>query len=122
MWRIPLTLVGIALVVLIGWFINNSLNSPLRTLRAFPVEDYYDNYASLEGGRFKAELKVINSIGWKDKVGRLVTFSVGSGEKPIVVLIPPEFDNTQFDPGQKFSTGLFIGEGGLVKATFLQKE
>lgn len=112
---------ALVLIAVLAVVLNNSLNNPLRTLKDFPVEEYYDNHSALEGGRYKGELRVISSLGWRENVGRLVNFEVGPNNKPIVILIPPSLNETRFEPGDKFTAELRIGEGGLVKAGFLKR-
>jgi hypothetical protein len=110
--------VGVILTVL-AVFVIRSVNDPLRTLRPFPVQNYYDHYASLEGTRFKATIRAAGQIGWKKELGRLVNFKVEPDGQPIVVLIPPKFDSQTFESGEIFDVELLVEEGGLIKVNHL---
>ncbi len=101
--------------------LGRTLNNPLRTLKPFPVEEYYDHPSSLEGTRFKATIRAAGQIGWKKEVGRLVNFKVEPAGKPIVALLPPKFDSVTFEAGETFEAGLLVDEGGLIKVNHLDQ-
>lgn len=110
----------VALVaVVLGVFVFRSLSNPLRTLKPFPTEEYYEHYQSLEGTRFKATLRAAGQIGWKKDLGRLVNFKVEPDGKPIVALLPSEFDSQTFESGETFDAEIRVEEGGLVKINYL---
>jgi len=112
--------VAIALVtVVISVFVFRSLANPLRTLKPFPTEEYYEHYQSLEGTRFKATLRAAGQIGWKKDLGRLVNFQVEPDGKPIVALLPPQFDSQTFESGETFDAEIRVEEGGLLKINYL---
>lgn len=114
--------VAFALVLLgAGYFVLQSINDPLRTLREFPIEEYYTNHASFEGTRFRGQLKAVTQLGWKREAGRLVLFGLGETEKPAVVLIPPKFENLSIEPGESFQAELLVGEGGLITASLVRR-
>ena len=111
-----------ALLGVILFFVQRTLNDPLRTLRQFPVGEYYENHSSLEGTRFKARLKAVNQIGWKEEMGRLIVFHAGDNADPVVVLIEPAYDKLSFEPGETYAAEVRVGEGGLLTANHLRKE
>jgi hypothetical protein len=41
-----------------GYFVQQYLNDPYRTLEPFPVDKYLSDYHSLSGSKFKADVKV----------------------------------------------------------------
>lgn len=121
----PWILSGIVIIgvfALAIFFAQKAIRNPLRTLQEFPVSEYYKNHTSLEGTRFKSRLKVVNQLGWKEEVGRLVVFHAGDGENPVVVLIPPEKDSLSFESGESYAAELLVGEGGLLTAGYLKRE
>lgn len=62
--------VGLAILLSVAsFFILRQLNDPFRTLEPFPVSKYMENYKSLAGSKFKANLRVENDLGWKEGVG-----------------------------------------------------
>lgn len=99
---------------------RGAFNNPLRTLRSFPVEEYYSNHSSLEGTRFKADFKILDQLGWKEDVGRLVTVAINE-EKPVVIVVPQKFESIDFERGDHFEGELLVGQGGLIKANYLRK-
>src|ERR1700723_4157540 len=56
-------------------FAMRYLNDPYRTLEAFPVSKYLDDYHALAGSKYKANFRVEADLGWKDGAGRLMLFS-----------------------------------------------
>jgi len=71
-----------------GWLTVRYLNDPLRTLEAFPVAKYLDDYKGLAGSRFKGNLRVEADLGWKDGIGRLMLFTAPDDNRPVAVMIP----------------------------------
>ena len=120
-WTI-LALVLIAGLGTGGYFLQQYLNDPYRTLEEFPVDKYLSDYRSLSGSKFKAEVKVSNELDSKSAVGRLMVFTMGNDSRPIVVLIPPRLSNIYFTKGQNYQTSLEVGEGGLVYADSCEKD
>jgi len=114
-----LVLVGIGTA---GYFTAQYLNDPYRTLEPFPVDKYLSDYRSLAGSKFKAEVKVSNDLGFRDGVGRLMVFTVGTDNRPIVVLIPAKLANIYFTKGQNYQTSLEVGQGGLIYADSCEKD
>lgn len=82
-----------------GFFLVRHLKDPFRTLESFPVAKYLDNYKSLAGSKFRADLRVENDLGWKEGTGRLMVFSLRDEPRPIVVMIPPSLAQNQFESG-----------------------
>jgi hypothetical protein len=121
MWTViavlALTAIGSA-----GYFIEQYLSDPYRTLEPFPIDRYMSDYRSLTGSEFKAEAKVSNDLGWKAETGRLMVFTFGSDSRPIVVLIPPKLANIYFTKGQTYRTSLEVGDGGLIYAVTCEKD
>lgn len=112
---------ALAIFAVGGFFLFQSLNDPLRTLEPFPVAKYLESFRSLEGAKFKAELRVENDLGWKEGVGRLMVFSVRGEPNPIVVLIPPALAQTYFVKGQNYRGELEVKQGGLIYANSCKK-
>jgi len=119
--------IGAAILFLIigsigGYFLTSYLTNPYRTLEAFPVEKYLDDYRSLAGSRFKGELRVEADLGWKEGVGRLMLFSTPSDSRPVAVMIPAGLASIYFTKGQTYLAELEVKEGGLIYANSCQKE
>lgn len=122
-FAITLTVLLGVLVVAGGFVLfQKGLSDPLRTLQDFPVDEYYENHSALEGTRFKARLKAVNQIGWKEDLGRLVIFEAGAGGKPVVVVIPPNLETLSIESGQPYQAEIRVTEGGLLKANYLRKD
>jgi hypothetical protein len=119
-------LIGILVAVLavgtIGYFAQRYLNDPYRTLEPFPMDKYLSDYRSLSGTKFKAEVKVANDLGSKPGVGRLMVFTIGDDNRPLVVLLPPNLSGIYFNKGQNYKTSLEVGQGGLVYADSCEKD
>ncbi len=120
-WLIGIVVAVIALGT-IGYFVEGYLNDPYRTLEPFPMDKYLSDYRSLSGSKFKAEVKVDNDLGSKTGVGRLMVFTIGDDNRPLVVLIPPSLSGIYFTKGQNYKTSLEVGQGGLVYADSCEKD
>ena len=124
--NIALWIVSILLVLVIAgviaFFTLSYLEDPYRTLEVFPVDRYMNDYRALSGGKFKADLKVDNDLGYKDGVGRLMVFTPDNDSHPIVVLMPPKLAAIYFMKGQTYRVSLEVGEGGLIYADTCEKE
>jgi hypothetical protein len=117
--------IGLAALVAIGaigYFVEQYLNDPYRTLEVFPTDRYMSDYRSLTGSKFKADAKVANDLGWKAETGRLMVFTFGNDTRPVVVLIPPKLANIYFTKGQTYRTSLEVGDGGLIYADTCEKD
>lgn len=105
-----------------GWAVARHLGDPLRTLEAFPVAAYFDNHRSLEGARFRGDLRVEADLGWRPGSGRLMLFSQGTDTRPVAVFLPVAVaDGVFFSKGQRWLAALTVGHGGLVTAESLQR-
>ncbi len=116
---------AILTVVVLGNLIYFSfayLNNPYRTLETFSVDRYLDDFQPLTGGKFKATLKVVADLGWKENVGRLMVFSAPDDSRPMLVLIPPKLAGIYFTKGQTYEAALEVGEGGLIYADSCDKQ
>lgn len=98
------------------------LKDPYRTLEAFPVAKYLENYRSMAGSRFKAQLRVEADLGWKEGIGRLMLFSSAEEPRPIAVMVPEAIGKSiYFTKGQTYQTELEVKEGGLIYANACRK-
>ena len=116
---------GLLFLVLAGlaaYFTVRYLNDPFRTLEPFPVQKYLDDYRPLAGGKFKADLKVSNDLGYKLNVGHLMVFTVEGDNHALVVLIPPKLSGIYFTKGQNYQVSLEIQEGGMIYADSCEKK
>lgn len=104
-----------------GTYVTRFLSDPLRTMEAFPVSKYFDNYHSLAGAKFKGELRVEADLGWKEGVGRLMLFSTSGDNRSIAVFIPGLQANIYFVKGQTYLAELEVKEGGLIYANSCKK-
>ncbi len=112
-----LVILGIA-----GYFTYNYLDDPYRTLENFPMDKYLADWRSMEGNKFKADLKVSADLGYKAETGRLMVFTVENDNRPLVVLIPPKMKGITFNKGQNYQASLEVEDGGLVYADSCEKE
>lgn len=119
------TLIGVLVLAVLGatgYFVEQYLNDPYRTLEVFPTDRYMSDYRSLTGSKFKADAKVANDLGWKAETGRIMVFTFGTDTRPVVVLIPPKLANIYFTKGQTYRTSLEVGDGGLIYADTCEKD
>jgi hypothetical protein len=121
---VPWIICGLVLLVVLsggGFVLARYLNDPLRVLELFPVSKYMENYKSVVGAKFRADLRVENDLGWKDGIGRLMVFTLREDPHPIVVMIPPNLAQTYFTKGQNYMAELEVKEGGLIYANSCRK-
>jgi len=117
--------IGLLLMVFaaaITVFAMRYLNNPYRTLEAFPVAKYLDDYHALAGSKYKADFRVEADLGWKEGAGRLMLFSTADDSRPIAVMIPAAIANgIYFTKGQTYTAEIEVKEGGLIYANSFQK-
>ena len=122
-----LLFIGIGLLLMvfaaaITVFAMRYLNDPYRTLEAFPVSKYLDDYHALAGSKYKADFRVEADLGWKEGAGRLMLFSTADDPRPIAVMIPAAIANgIYFTKGQTYTAEIEVKEGGLIYANSFQK-
>ena len=116
--------VTLSAVLLIGGslLLFNYLNDPYRKLESFPVSKYFDDFQSLAGLKFRAELRVDADLGWKESIGRLMVFSPSGENRQLVVFIPPALSDVFFNKGQNYTVKLEVKEGGLIYADSCRKD
>lgn len=122
----PLWIISAAVVlVVLGnavYFTWKYLSNPYRTLEPFSTDKYLADFQPMAGGRFRADLKVMADLGWKENVGRLMVFTEAKDTRPVLVLIPPKLAAIFFTKGQIYEVSLEVGEGGLIYADSCDKE
>jgi hypothetical protein len=121
LWLVSSLLI-LMIIGIMGYFTYKYLSDPYRTLEPFPMDKYLDDYRSMAGNKFKADLKVSADLGWKAETGRLMVFTIENDNRPLVVLIPPKLGGLFFEKGQNYQASLEVGEGGLVYADSCEKE
>ena len=116
---------GIVLVAVgigVGLAVNNYLNDPYRTLEVFPVTKYLQEPNTLYGSRFKADIRVENSLGWKENVGNVMIFSSTADSNLMAIMVPAAVSkNVSFSKGQTYTAELEVKEGGLIYANAIRK-
>jgi hypothetical protein len=121
-WSIGATVFLIIAGGIGGWLTMRYLDDPMRTLEAFPVAKYLDDYKGLAGSRFKGSLQVDADLGWKDGGGRLMLFTAPDDNRPVAVMIPAGVaGGTFFEKGQTYVMALEVKEGGLIYANSCSK-
>ena len=124
--KLYLLMGGAFLLIVVGaiiaLFAMRYLNDPYRTLEAFPVGKYLDNYQALAGSKYKADFRVEADLGWKEGAGRLMLFSTQDDPRPIAVMVPASVGTgIYFTKGQTYTTEVEVKEGGLIYANSFQK-
>lgn len=114
--------VGALVVIGLGYVIFQSLQDPYRTLDVFPTPKYLDDFQSVVGSRFRAEVTVDAELGGSFEKGRLLSFRESSSQKSLVVLVPPSLSQIAFSKGQSYVTELEVGQGGLIQAHGFKKK
>jgi hypothetical protein len=117
-----LGLLLLAVGVIGGVVVTQTLNDPYRTLQVFPVAKYLDSPRALAGSRFKAELRVEADLAWKEEAGRLMLFSTADDSRRLAVLIPATVAREiYFTKGQSYLAEIEVKEGGLIYANSIRK-
>ena len=114
-------LVILVILAIVGYFTYKYLADPYRTLEAFPMDKYLSDYRSMQGAKFKADLKVSADLGTQGGK-RLMVFTFQNDSRPLVVLIPPKLGGIFFEKGQNYQASLEVEDGGLVYADTCEKE
>jgi hypothetical protein len=110
---------AVAVVVILVW--KRTVNNPYRTLETFSADKYFDNPTALIGNRFQATLRVEGDLGWNEKVGKLMVFSVDGDSRYIPVLIQGNNLSYSFSKGQTYLAQIEVKEGGTLYASDIRK-
>lgn len=109
------------LIGLVAFQAREFLSDPYRTLEPFSAERYLENYQALAGGRFRADLRVENELGFREGVGKLMVMGMENSRHSVPVLIVPELAGTVFTKGQLYRFELNVREGGVIYGTRAKK-
>lgn len=121
MWCV-LGAILLAVGVIGGVVVTQTVNDPYRTLQVFPVAKYLDSPRALAGSKFKAELRVEADLAWKEEAGRLMLFSASDDSRRLAVLIPSSVAReVYFTKGQTYLAEIEVKEGGLIHANSIRK-
>jgi hypothetical protein len=121
LWIVSTVLV-LAIVGIIGYFTYKYLEDPYRTLQPFTMDKYLDDYRSMTGNKYKADLKVSAKLDWNPNTGTLMVFTLPNDSHQLVVLIPPKLSGLYFTKGQNYQASLEVGQDGTVYADTCEKE
>lgn len=122
LWIVSGLLVFVILAIA-GYFTLKYVGDPYRTLEPFPMDKYLANWRSMEGNKYKADLKVSADLGYTQETGRIMIFTVPNDNRYLVVVIPRNLsDHLYFTKGQNYQASLEVREGGLVYADSCDKE
>lgn len=102
-----------------GYLLFGKASDPYRTLSPLPVGDYLQNSNSLRGNIYKIEGTIAQSLQWSATGGRL--FSVEVGSEVLPVLVPPGFNSTNIERGQRFNFKIEVGDRGVLKVLDVKK-
>jgi hypothetical protein len=111
----------LAILLLALYVAYTKINDPYRTLETFPVAAYYNNFNSLVGARFKAELAVEADLGYREGIGRLMVFRSQQDGRTMAVLLKSPDAEIFFSKGQIYLGEVQVGADGLILFSSLSK-
>lgn len=106
------------------YYVSGTVSDPYRTLQPLDLQAYYENANSLRSNQYKIDGIVLNQLKWDTTQGRLFSFEVNTpGEdRPVGVLIPPDFSSINIQKGQQFILKVEVGQDGILLARDIRKQ
>ena len=118
---VALCLTVLAVGVLLGR--GGKGSDKFRTLEAFPISDFLENYEMLLGNKFRMSATVDAELGTEEGKGKLVVFRDAQSKKVVPVLIPTAaIPNYAFSKSQKYNLVIEVTRAGILNAINLEKE
>ncbi len=120
----PLAVVGAIVLLLLAFaaafYYISSDSSPFRSTENLDVDSYLQNANSLRGNTYRMEAEVLNQLAMTPSFGRLISVRPLPG-RILPLLLPPSFNPTNIQKGQKFVFLVKIDETGLLQVLDLKK-
>ncbi len=115
--------VGIAALLVGGFFWMRGGGDPFRTDQDLDPATYLEYALSLRGNTYKFEGIVHNSLAWDPVRGRLISVEVTGPKGPelLPVLVPSNLDAVNLQKGQRFWFRVKIVENGVIFVEDLRK-
>lgn len=89
---------------------------------AFEADDYFERPGALAGLQFDASLRVESDLGWREGVGRIMTFSIIDDGRQISAILPGELADEHFRKGERYRVTLAVRAGGLIEIRSARRE
>jgi len=120
-----ITILAILILLAIGiagaTFFLKGNSAAFANTEELDVRTYLDNANSLRGNTYRIEAEIRNALAWSPSNGRLFSVGLDNNRDIVAVLIPPEFNQINFEKGQKFVILVEVTDNGLLKAKDLTK-
>lgn len=122
--KIPILVGGVVLVaVVLSFIVGGFVKDDYRTLEAFDVEDYLENYERVLGGVFVLNGQVDAVLGSESKLGKLLSVKDVESDKFVAVMLPHSVAApANLRKGQKLKMEITVGDAGAVIVNKLEKQ
>jgi len=119
------TILAIIILLVVGiagaTFFLRGTSAAFANSEQLDVRTYMENANSLRGNVYRIDAEIRNALAWSPSDGRLFSVGLDKNRDVVAVLIPPEFNQINFEKGQKFVILVEVTDSGLLKAKDLTK-
>ena len=114
-----LVIAGVLFWVFAGsGFSSGGGKKPRNANHDLVISEYLQNANALRGNAYNVSGKIDQQLKWTPDRGRLISLTVSdsSGESPVPIHVPPEFNHVNIEAGADFTFVVEVGNDGILKA------
>jgi|688.fasta_scaffold04958_12 hypothetical protein len=125
----PTHLLGLVLILAVlgggGYTLLHRTTDPMTGITELLSSEFLENATALSGNLYKVEGVVDDRLdtGWRQSDGRLFSVQVsdGSGNTFVPLWVPPDYEGTNIQRGQRYTFKVRVQENGILEVIELIK-
>jgi hypothetical protein len=125
----PTHLLGLVLILAVlgggGYMLLHRTTDPMTGITELLSSEFLENATALSGNLYKVEGVVDDRLdtGWRQSDGRLFSVQVsdGSGNTFVPLWVPPDYEGTNIQRGQRYTFKVRVQENGILEVIELIK-
>lgn len=125
----PSHLLGLVAILAVlgggGFALLHRTTDPMTGVTELVTSEFLENATALSGNIYKVEGVVDDRLdqGWKQADGRLFSVQVsdGSGNSFVPLWVPPDYQGTNIQRGQRYTFKVRVQENGVLEVLELLK-
>ena len=125
----PTHLLGLVLILAVlgggGYTLLHHTTDPMTGITELLSSEFLENATALSGNLYKVEGVVDDRLdtGWRQSDGRLFSVQVsdGTGNTFVPLWVPPDYEGTNIQRGQRYTFKVRVQENGILEVIELIK-
>jgi hypothetical protein len=125
----PTHLLGLVLILAVlgggGYTLLHRTTDPMTGITELLSSEFLENATALSGNLYKVEGVVDDRLdtGWRQSDGRLFSVQVsdGTGNTFVPLWVPPDYEGTNIQRGQRYTFKVRVQENGILEVIELIK-